>query len=741
MHADRWAQLETIFFQALDQDPSQRSAFLDETCEDDADLRAEVEAMLDAHEDDAPLHLEEKLVQTKAQPIPMGADIGPYRLIKRIGQGGMGDVFLAERADDQYQQQVALKLVKAGWASGETLLRFRVERQILARLQHPNIARLLDGGLMEGDATAPEGRPYLVMEYIDGVPLNTYCDDHQLSIPDRLRLFETVCRAVHVAHQNLIVHRDLKPSNILVTKGDGTSPEGRVKLLDFGIAKLMDPDEAGEAPLTRTGFQLMTPEYASPEQVRGETITTVSDVYTLGVLLYELLTGHRPYQVRATAPQEWVRIICEQDLPRPSTAVRATQTRTRGEEEKTITPRMVSQARKTSPDKLHNQLSGDLDTIILMALRKDPTRRYTSAEQLAEDINRHLNGRPVLARKDTVRYRVQKFIGRHKLGVSMTVGLFLLISAFGITMAVQANRIARQSEDLAFERDRARIEAEKAQQVTAFLTDLFQGSDPTKSQNASITAREMLDQGAEKVKEELAEQPEVQVELLNVIGGVYRHLGLYPAALEILEDANAIAQADTVRSQAYLENLHEAAKLHYRMEAFAEAETLMQQAMTLYPTVHPNEPEDPGLLNTLAMVTESRGNVTEARRLYHRVIELRRASGIRDMNLAANLNNLAMLLTQDGNLAAADTLFEESHSILLQEVGGNHPYVAFLFGAHAGVYMEQGRYPEAETKLMTALQIAQEKLGPDHPFIDVLHSNLTQLYTAWGKPEQAQPFE
>ena len=395
--ADDWPDIEALFEAALEQPPGEREAWLAAHCDDPA-LRARIEQLLAAHERsggilDEPLHPPSDQPESPPPDADVGRRIGPYRTVDLLGHGGMGSVYLAERADGQFDQRVALKLLRIGFDTEDRTRRFLAERQILATLTHPNIARLLDGGV------AGAGQPFFVMEYVDGRPLGQYCDAHRLSIQERLGLFVTVCRAVQYAHSNLIVHRDLKPSNILVTDG------GTVKLLDFGIAKLLDPDAlpSHAVPRTRTGFLPMTPAYASPEQVRGEAITTASDVYQLGVVLYELLVGRRPYRVRGRTPSEIEHLICTKEPTRPSTALAKVG---KGP------PEDVGRARKTSPDQLQRVLRGDLDMIALTALRKEPARRYDSAEQLAEDVERYLAGRPVTARAQTWGYRVGEFVRR-----------------------------------------------------------------------------------------------------------------------------------------------------------------------------------------------------------------------------------------------------------------------------------------------------------------------------------------
>ncbi len=339
----------------------------------------------------------------------VGIRVGPYEVLRELGRGGMGVVYLAARADEQFRKRVAIKVIKTGPDEEGVIRRFRRERQILASLDHPNVARLLDGG-----ATG-DGRPYFVMEYIEGHPLHEYCDRHRLSIVDRLKVFQQVCSAVAYAHRNLIVHRDLKPSNIIVTA------DGIPRLLDFGIAKLLNPELSAETP-TVTGLAL-TPEYASPEQARGDVVTTASDVYSLGVLLYELLTGHRPYRLKTRLPMEVLKAVCEQEPERPSTIVRQAEDTTDGSRAVVITPEGVSRARDLTPDRLGRRLRGDLDNIVLMALRKEPLRRYASAEALSEDLRRYLEGLPVKARKGTSAYRAGKYVKRHAVGRDRRIGL------------------------------------------------------------------------------------------------------------------------------------------------------------------------------------------------------------------------------------------------------------------------------------------------------------------------------
>ncbi len=439
MTEEQLQRAKEIYETAAERDPSEWGALLDEACRGDQGLRAEVEELLSFLPqsgdfiEHSPL-ADHSLFNSIAQSLSAGRRIGAYRVLEEIGRGGMGAVYLAVRDDDEFNKQVAIKLVWPGFDSAEVIKRFRQERQILANLDHPNIARLLDGG------TTEEGWPYVVMEYVDGVPITDYCNEHRLSVAERLKLFQQVCAAAQYAHRNLVVHRDLKPGNIFVTRG------GAVKLLDFGIAKILDPSLRPDAlSLTHTGVYAFTPEYASPEQVRGENITTASDVYSLGVTLYELLTGVHPFRFKTRVLHEMLRTICEDEPARPSLVCSTGFSRKDSSTElppEGGTTNFLS-APEDTPDKLRRRLQGDLDHIILKAMRKEPEQRYTSVEQLSEDILRHLEGQPVIARKGSAGYNARKFIRRHKAAV---VGvMFLVLALIGtLFFAVRQTRVARE---------------------------------------------------------------------------------------------------------------------------------------------------------------------------------------------------------------------------------------------------------------------------------------------------------
>jgi eukaryotic-like serine/threonine-protein kinase len=430
---EKWDQVKELFALALERDPEERSDFLRQVCGADDSLRAEIESLLSSF-DDAPTFLEDcpaaDLLSAQSSAIA-GRRIGAYRIIRECGHGGMGIVYLAERADDQYRKRVAIKMLMPGINKDEILRRFRNERQALAALDHPSIVRLLDGGSTE------EGLPYLIMDYVEGVRIDEYCDTHRLSIAERLQLFRTVCLAVQYAHETLVIHRDLKPGNILITK------EGVARLLDFGIAKVLNPQWSPDATLTRTDWRPMTPEYASPEQVRGEPVTNATDIYSLGILLYELLTGHRPYRVRPDSPLEIERSVCEEEPEKPSAAVSRIDEKAASDDSTrtVITPQLIGEARAIRPEELPRRLRGDLDTIVMKAIRKEPEHRYASAGAFAQDIERHLSDMPIEARKPTLLYRGGKFVHRHT--ESLATAILILAVAAGLG-TWEASRLWKQ---------------------------------------------------------------------------------------------------------------------------------------------------------------------------------------------------------------------------------------------------------------------------------------------------------
>ena len=430
MTPERWQQVKQVLATVLELGPDERAPYLDNCYAEDGSLQAEVEPLLDSGQRLREGFMEEEDLAAAARALPasdsswLGHRVGPYKVVEQIGVGGMAEVYRAFRADDQYRKEVAIKFVRAGQFGNSVFARFKSERQILAGLDHPNLARLLDGGATE------DGIPYLVMELIEGQLITAYCSTKNLPLRKRLQLFLQVCSAVHYAHQHLVIHRDIKPQNIMVTT------DGIPKLLDFGIARILEPDSTDSlADLTATGFRALTPRYASPEQIKGEAMTTATDVYSLGVVLYELLTGVGPYEMASVAVQDLPRIVCEKEVQKPSLAVVHAGK-----------PPVLQAFRDVTPEKLSRQLRGDLDNIVLMALRKEPSRRYASVKDFQEDIRRHLENIPVIARNDTFWYRANKFVVRHKAGVAATAAVTLILIA-GIIITLREARIAKQRFD------------------------------------------------------------------------------------------------------------------------------------------------------------------------------------------------------------------------------------------------------------------------------------------------------
>jgi eukaryotic-like serine/threonine-protein kinase len=557
-----WQKIEEAVAVASGLPAAECSSWLSEFCAGDDGLRAEIESLL-ACQTGAENFFENSPARQLAQILSAdgedfkGRRFGHYRVVSEIGRGGMGVVFLAERGDGRFSQRVAVKLVRRGLDGEDILRRFRNERQILAALRHPNIAQLFDGG--ETD----DGLPYFVMECVEGQPLDEYCDGRRLTTDERLELFRTVCAAVQHAHQHLIVHRDIKPSNILVTSS------GEPKLLDFGIAKVLNPALSEQAPeRTRTEARALTPDYASPEQVRGERATTASDVYSLGVVLYELLTGHRPYRASDSAPDELARLICEHEPTKPSAAVSAVETFARGGNDtaarKVITPESVSRARDTHPERLRRRLAGDLDNIVLMALRKEPGRRYSSVEQLSEDIRRHLEGRPVIARRDTFTYRAGKFVRRHKIGLA-AASLILLTLLAGAVMTLR-------------EKHKAERRFNQVRELAGSFMFEFNGA--VENLPGSTPVRVLLVKRAlqylDSLSQEAGGDPSLQLEL-----------------------AEAYLKVGDIQGKPYRPNIGDSAGA---LLSYAKAKTILEQLAK-------DAPEDPNVLFNLGVAYEDSGRL------------------------------------------------------------------------------------------------------------------------------------
>ncbi len=725
MTPERWQQIKVLVALALEREPGERPALLDRECRDDEPLRLEVETLIASCEEDRDLI--EKLTAERARTLILSGEprvvstltVGPYQVMGEIGHGGMGTVYVAMRADDQYRKRVAIKLVRRGMDTEQILSRFRHERQILASLDHPNIARLLDGG------TTEEGLPYFVMEHIEGQRIDEYCDARRLTTIERLKLFREVCSAIHYAHQNLIVHRDVKPSNILVT------PDGAPKLVDFGIAKLLKPEMYARtiAP-TIAAVRPMTPDYASPEQVRGQPITTASDIYSLGVLLYELLTGHRPYRGAGLTLQELEMAICDEEPERPSTAVNRVEEviDEDGSSQKTLSPETVSRTREGQPDKLQRKLKGDLDNIVLMAMRKEPQRRYASVEQFSEDIRRHLDGLPVIARKDTFGYRTDKFVRRHKFGVAAATALIVLAIAAAVAIVMQSARAAR--------------ERDKAEKVSAFLVDIFKLSDPSEARGKTVTARDILDKGAERIERELKDQPDVQATLMDTIGLVYRGLGFYDSAAPLLEKSLSLRRElfggehlDVAKS------LNDLGLVMIDKQNTASAEPLLKEALAMRRKLLGKEHKDVAeSMNLLGLVLYFRGDFASAEQLQRETLAMRRRLlGNEHQDVAQSLNNLGLTLHDRGEDDAAEPFLQEALAIDRRLLGDEHTEVATFMINLASVKFAKGDFEEAERLHREGLVLDRKLWGNEHPRVALRLNNLAEAIRERGAYEEALP--
>lgn len=719
----RLRHILTVVDTILSLPPDEREPYLTEVCGEDAVLREEVGQLLesirksetfwDGWEDwsQRQVHNLFQTIDAHEQDV-VQEHIGPWRLVRLLGRGGMGTVWLAERADGQFRRKAALKLMHLWMGPEEPVRRFARERQILARLDHPNIARLLDGDVTD------DGQPYFVMEYVEGQPVDTYCDNHQLPIRQRLKLFLKVCDAVQDAHRKLIVHRDIKPSNILVNR------DGNVKLLDFGIAKALNPDDIllESMPLTRTGVLPLTPAYASPEQMRGDPISTSSDIYQLGIVLYELLTGCSPYEVAGRTPGEIERIICEEEPVHLSDVL----AKTPGSIEDTdIDPRQISGVRQTTPEQLRKQLRGDLDTIVMKSLRKEPERRYDSAHQLASDIRQYLSGRPVSAHPDSRIYRARKFVRLYKWTVAAScLALLFLLGGLAGT--------AWQAWVAANERDVAAQEAAKAREVAAFLTDLFKVADPGETQGEEVTARQVLDQGSQRIRQELAGQPEVQGEMLEVVAGVYRQMGMYEQALAL------VLEAITVRRQVLgpshpdvAQSIHHAGVLYGLLGDFAAADTMLHEALSIRSAqLGEDHVEFAESLHSLAQLYQKRGDLLTAESLFVRALEIRRAElGEKHESVGSTLNDLGSVKRELGDYIAAESLLRQALSVHRQAFGDVHQRVAMSVNELAMLMVRRGDLEAAEKLYRESLALSMKLYGDEHPrVLNGLH-NLARVLT------------
>lgn len=780
MNRKQWERVETIVDRAMTLQRGRREAFVREACSGDRELLESVTSLLksiDTSEGflDHALNDRKELFSDLTQAMKPGnrsregSKIGPYYISEQLGRGGMGTVYRAERSDGEFSRQAALKIISRGMDTQDNLRRFQIEREILASLNHPNIARLYDGGITD------DGLPYIVMEYIEGTPIDRYCQEQHLSSGERLKLFLDVCDAVQHAHNNLIVHRDLKAANILVTEA------GKVKILDFGIAKLLDEEMIERTlPVTRAGKRLLTPHYAAPEQFREQPVTTATDVYTLGVLLHRLMTGEFPFQPDKRRFYELEQMILNQEADQPSQRVD-----------------------RSGQAHAYRYLKGDLDSIILKSLRKEPEHRYRTVEKLVDDLLRFKRGLPVLARKGNALYRAGKFTKRHS--VALLTGI-LFLTTIGIFSYVHTTQITR-------ERNLAQQEAQKAGQMNEFLVNLFNAAKPSEAQGDTLTVHEVLRQGVQKI-DGLSDQPEIQAEMLTVIGNVYLKMALYDKARPVLERSLGLQEKHGLfPSKNYGTTLDFLGQLKMDRGNYAAAETLyinaekslrklsplpgeelgsvltdlamsysasgkhelaektQKKALAIYRETMGEESKEVAIgTNSLAIMQKNIGRLDEALVSYQKALALEKkllgplhprtvtttnnlANLLNKMGrseeaeplmrealakrrelfgkyhnfIASSLNGLAVILQNQGRARETGPLYREALDILKHLHGARHPYVAFTLGNWGKALVAQGNLMNAEKKYKEAESILLEKLGPDHPNFTIEHSYLAAV--------------
>ena len=720
---DRWRVLSPYLDEALEIPPDRRAAWVAAVSTRDSALGADLRSLLAEHD---VVHQERFLdgavldPRATAAPGLAGQVLGAYKLLAPIGQGGSGSVWLAERCDGRFQGRAAVKVLNQALVARSGEERFMREGTILARLRHPRIAQLIDAGV------SPAGLPYLVLEYVDGQAIDRYCDAHALGVEARIQLFLDVLNAVAYAHASLTVHRDIKPANVLV------STDGQVKLLDFGIARLLERnDEWGEmpaksGPVTREVGRALTPEFAAPEQLSGGAVTTATDVYALGVLLYVLLTGQHPAGRAVDSPLTLVRAIVETEPPRVSDAV-VSHNEAKGA--------LVEHAARcgTTTSRLQRTLRGDLDTIVATALKKNTAERYASVTALADDLRRYLRHEPISARPDTVRYRTKTFVKRHTRAVGVAAAVVVMIAAM---MTVHTIRLSA-------ERDRAQREAAKAIKVSELLMGLLTRADPYAPRTtAEPTARHLLDAGAAQVQAELAGQPELQAEMLTLIGRTYRRLGVYDRAQPLLEQALAVGhQAFGAEHVRVAQTLHDLGTVLADRGDYPAAGRSLEQALAMRRTLlGPGHADVAVTLAELGRVYQDEGRNDRAEPLQREALEIRRKQlGERDRETAVSLSDLASVMRLKGDLASAESLLRLCLEINRDARGADHPNTATTMHDLALITASRDDQGAAERQLREALAVQRKALGDTHPLVAITLNNLAKVLAASNRYDEAAP--
>lgn len=707
--AQLWRQAQHIFDQAIDLPEEQRMDHVRSQCGDSDELLSLVKELLDADQPTSE-HNDNTLAVAVIDALDdletdkyLSLELDNYRLIRKIGQGGMGTVFHAERSDDSFHKKVAIKIMRAGFGSDDRERRFVTERQILADLEHPQIARLLDGG------TTVDGQPYVVMEYVDGVNIISYADYDKLSIPQRLALFRECCAVVQHAHDHLIVHRDIKPSNLLIDRS------GNLKLLDFGIAKMLEVGT--DQDQTQHYSRLLTPSYASPEQVLGKPITTTSDVYSLGVLLYELLAGVKPYNYQSLTPGQFENILLN-EIPKPLHRWFDPDAEVDLAE---FNPEAIAEARGTTPGQLRKTLHGDLNSIVFKAMTSEPQKRYNSAQALSDDIQRYLEQRPVQARPASLAYRTGKLVRRRTAAVVAAAAAVIMVVVF-VTMTIL------QAQRLAVERDAAIEQQQRAESVTNFLVDTYEAFDPASTPGEQITARQILEAGVKRLDEHL--KPELQIDLLMTMGKVYGYLGLYSDAEDLLQRALdihiTIPEANT---EVHSQLLYLIARSQLDNAQFQNAIDTIEESMQM------RDPELPdailhqaSALMVLARANTNLDHLDEAQQQYELALDLfRETTGEQSQEVATAMSALAGVLEEQGADLEADRLFQQALSMMRQHHPGDHPSIADILLSLANVNRELKRLDMAESYAADSIDMLERIYDQPHPDLAVVLNTMGRI--------------
>lgn len=704
LSSERWLQISPYLDQALSLSEDERKTWLVSFRAEKPELADLLQELLEEHRAlSEKRFLEGSPIGDRDQSSLAGQSIGAYTLISPIGQGGMGSVWLAERSDGRFERRVAIKFLRFSVAAHGGAERFKREGRILGQLAHPYVAELIDAGV------TLNAEPYLVLEHVEGEPIDEYCDRRRLDVEARIRLFLDVLSAVAAAHANLIVHRDIKPSNVMVRN------DGQVKLLDFGIAKLLADEATENSPTLSTaeGGSALTPQFAAPEQVTGGAVTTATDVYALGLLLYMLLTGQHPVGPGPHSPAHLIKAITEMDPRRPSDVVCALD-------------EASAKKRGASREKLRRSFRGDLDLIVGKALKKNPQERYASVAAFGDDLRRYLRHEPISARPDTVPYRVSKYVRRHRVGVALATSFLALLAGFSIIQAVELRRITR-------ERDRA-------DRIAEFMTGIFKVSDPNERVGATVTARELLDKAAKDIDAGLSKDPELQARMIQVMGTAYSDLGFYPRAQVLFERSIQIGRSTAgPENRETLSTRYELSWVLFQQGHLAEAENLQREVLDAQRRVL--GPEDLDTLRTIAQLANTlseEGRLAEAEKMGREVLEKRtRLLGPEASETLASRTNLSIYLTYEGKLAEAEKLDRETLEIKVRVFGFENLGTIISMADLAEDERLLGRYEEAERLFRQTLDLGDRVLGPDQPETAETRHNLAGLLAQLGQADVA----